>query len=66
MIDRFVKDISIRTRDKESFSIRVNVKVSNQFFGWITGLGKEVQIISPTDIVEQYKEYLGGLLWKYK
>ena len=35
--------------------------VSEQFFGWITGLGRDVQIISPQSVVEKYRSLLADL-----
>lgn len=66
VIDRFGKDITIRTREEENFSIRVKVALSGQFYGWLTGLGKEARIISPPEVIDEYANYLGGILWNYK
>ena len=51
----------IMTRDGEHFIARVEVAVSEQFFGWITGLGRDVQIISPQSVVEKYRSLLADL-----
>ena len=49
--------------DKEGqIRVRVNVAVSRQFFGWLTGLGNGVQIISPPEIRTQYQQYLKDIL----
>ena len=66
VIDRFGKEVSIRKRDEGSFSVRVQVAVSGQFFGWLTGLGKGAQIIAPTEIVKQYHDFLKEILEEYK
>lgn len=62
MIDRFGKNISLKKTDDTRYSVRVDVVVSGQFFGWLTGLGKEVSIISPTNVREEYKEFLTNIL----
>lgn len=62
MIDRFGKGVSLKKEKDTRYSIRVDVTVSGQFFGWLAGLGKEVSIISPAKIKEQYKEFLGNIL----
>ena len=63
-IDRFGKDVDMRVRDEEHFSVRVNVCVSNQFFGWLAGLSGGATILSPSYVKEQYKDYLKSLLQK--
>lgn len=66
MIDRFGKDIDIRKRDDDNFSVRVKVAISGQFFGWFTGLGNEARIIAPQSIVKEYRQYLKSLLELYE
>ena len=62
VIDRFGQDVPIREDGPEHFIARVNVAVSNQFFGWLTGLGKDAIIVSPQNVVETYRELLEGIL----
>lgn len=63
-IDRFGKEVDMRILDAEHFSVRVNVCVSNQFFGWLAGLSGGVVISGPQRVKEEYKEYLKMLLEK--
>lgn len=56
-IDRFGKDITIRPVDEKHSEVSVEVNVSPQFFGWIFGLGKEVKVTGPSDVVERMKEF---------
>lgn len=65
VIDRFGKDVEIRKRDEEHFSIRVNIAVSGQFYGWLTGLGKGARILLPEKVKNDYKEYLKDILKEY-
>ncbi|MBE5945536.1 MAG: WYL domain-containing protein [Lachnospiraceae bacterium] len=66
IIDRFGKDIMI-IPEKESggegeyFTVNVDVAVSNQFIGWIIGLGSDVEIVSPPEVRSQVNEYLTSL-----
>lgn len=64
-IDRFGNDVSMRKFDEEHILVRVNVAVSRQFFGWLTGLGSSVRIQSPEKTVTEYKEYLQEILGNY-
>lgn len=60
VIDRFGKDVSIRGAG-DYFLATMDVAASGQFYGWIAGLGKGVQIESPSSIKKAYHEYLGEL-----
>ena len=55
VLDRFGKEVSIIPKDEDYFDARLKVMVSNQFFGWLAGLGKGAKIISPNEVLEQYK-----------
>ena len=65
MIDRFGKDVMMIPVDDEHFKMTALMTVSDQFFGWITGLGKGVQIVSPERVKEEYQEYLKEILKQY-
>lgn len=65
MIDRFGTDVAMRAKDENHILARVNVAVSRQFFGWITGLGAAVTIESPQQVVISYREYLKEILKAY-
>ena len=43
----------------------VEVNVSPQFFGWIFGLGKDVKVTGPSDVVEEMKKYAEEFLANY-
>lgn len=66
MIDRFGKDVMMYKEDEDKFRVIADVNVSSQFFGWIAGLGQEVQIAAPQKVREQFKEYLDKLRNQYK
>ena len=65
MIDRFGLDVPMRPVGEKEIRVRANVAVSRQFFGWLTGLGSGVRIVSPPDIREQYQRYLKDILDHY-
>lgn len=66
IIDRFGKEVAMRRLDDEHIRARVDVAVSRQFFGWVTGLGAAVQIESPERVVKAYKDYLHEILEQYE
>ena len=65
VVDRFGKNITIRPLEGGGFETRVKVAVSNQFFGWITGLGTDAQIIGPISVKDKYRDYLMNLVRHY-
>lgn len=66
VLDRFGKGAVLKREGAEYFTARVAVAVSEPFFGWLTGLGKEVMIISPEKAAEEYKEFIEAILETYK
>lgn len=65
MIDRFGKEPSILPAKEGRVSIRVKVNVSNQFFGWIAGLGAKARITAPEKTVAAYRQFLQDNLNNY-
>ena len=65
-LDRFGRDIMLMPEDKEHFHVNVQVAISPQFFGWLSALGKDVRIIRPAGVADQFKEYLKDILKGYE
>ncbi len=61
VMDRFGKNVSLRPDGEEHFIVRAEVAVSEQFYGWLTGLGRDVRLLSPQSVVEEYKSLLEDL-----
>lgn len=66
MIDRFGKDVPMRQADETHILVRINVAVSRQFFGWLTGLGAAVKIEIPEKVAHAYQEYLREIIKCYE
>ena len=66
VIDRFGRDTMILSSDESHFAISVDVAVSPQFFAWVFGFGTAVEILSPDNVREDYKQELLSLSEKYK
>ena len=62
VLDRFGKETDIRKKEEESFTVRIKVAVSGQFFGWLAGLGKDARIIAPIEVKDKYKTWLTDVL----
>lgn len=58
VLDRFGRETDIRRLQEGTFRVRVKVAVSGQFFGWLTGLGTQVRLAGPENVVEEYRNYL--------
>ena len=61
VIDRFGKDIIILKKDDEHFIARVNVAVSQQFLGWVFGIGEGLRITAPESVVDQMRDEINRL-----
>lgn len=66
ILDRFGKDLAIIPVDDTHFQTKVNVTVSQQFIGWIIGLGQGIRITAPDFAVQMMKETIGRLNEQYK
>lgn len=65
IIDTFGTDVALRADGENHFIARADVVVSSQFFGWLAGLGARVEILSPEDVREEYKDYLANIISQY-
>lgn len=65
VMDRFGKEVPVRPRGQGHFSVRVQVALSGQFYGWLTGLGVGAKITAPAEIVEAYRTYLNQVYEQY-
>lgn len=66
VLDRFGKDVTLIPVDDEHFRVRILVAVSSQFFGWVTGIGKRMQIAGPGSVKEEYRMYLWDIVQEYQ
>ncbi len=64
MIDRFGQDM-IMVPDGDGFYVKVPVIVSQQFFGWLAGIGRDIKITGPENVRAEYRQYLNDILEDY-
>lgn len=62
MIDRFGEDISTKPYSISEFKATVEVSASPTFYGWVFGFGGKIEILSPNNIREAYKEQVVQVL----
>ena len=65
IIDRFGKNVMIIPQDENRFITNVKVAVSRQFLGWIIGLGSQVKIVGPDEVVDKIKQEIKRLNKQY-
>lgn len=58
--------VRYRKLDEHHFSVTANIDISDQFFGWVLGFGKKVQIQSPQSVVDAFTGYIDGIRTQYK
>ncbi len=66
VMDRFGRDVVAMKEDDRHFRVTVSVAVSNQFYGWVFGLGKAVRIIGPESVKEGMKKALADVAARYE
>lgn len=62
IVDRFGAEAQVTPRSDGGAHAVVPVKVSEQFFGWVAGLGGTVTIAKPERVRRAYRDYLRSLL----
>lgn len=63
--DRFGEDFVVMRADEARSDIVVSVYPSQQFFGWVFGLGNKVTLISPQSVVEDFKKNIQKISKNY-
>ncbi len=66
IIDRFGRDVMMVPEGEDRFHVNVSVTVSQQFFGWLAGLGTEARITKPAGVRDEFFKYLDGIRQVYK
>lgn len=64
--DRFGAEAHIRRMDENHFTVRIDLAVSPQFFGWVFGLGENIRIERPQEVKEEFKQYLHKIMESYE
>lgn len=55
IFDRFGRNLYMHKSGEEHMIVVIDAVVSNQFFGWLFGLGDKVKLLSPSSVVTQMK-----------
>nr|WP_294682696.1 WYL domain-containing protein [uncultured Anaerotignum sp.] len=65
MLDRFGQEVPLVPVDETHFYVKPLVAVSPQFYGWLAGLGEQVQISAPQEVRGAFRAYPEGILKSY-
>lgn len=57
-LDRFGQDIMLVPQDEGHFTVTLDLVVSPPFWGWLFGLGDQVEVLSPAWAVEEFRQRL--------
>lgn len=65
VIDRFGRGVMLVPDGDAHFTLMADIAVSPQFFAWLAGFGPRVKILHPTQIAEDYVNYIKSALEPY-
>lgn len=65
IIDRFGQDVMLVPDGEDHFTVTVELVASPPFWGWLFGLGSDVELLSPSWAVEEFKSRLSDLQQLY-
>lgn len=66
VLDKFGENVFLYPEGKDHFVFNVNLNVSPTFYSWVFTFADKMEILSPTDVVEEYNEILCKVMNKYK
>lgn len=65
VVDRFGADARIHKHGPDSFSAKLRVNVSAQFYGWLAALGSGAKIVAPKAEADNFAQYIGDVAARY-
>lgn len=68
MVDRFGTgaDVTYRPDGDRHFVVTTEIAISDQFYGWLCGFRKMAKIVSPTDVVSDFQNFLDDIYGRYE
>ena len=62
VFDKFGEDTPMMAVNDATCAATVHVQISPTFFGWLAQFGNKMHIISPANVIEQYKEHINTIV----
>jgi predicted DNA-binding transcriptional regulator YafY len=66
VLDRFGQDVILAPDGPDRFTVSLDVVVSPPFWGWVFGLGDEVEVLSPDWAAEEFRQRLAQVAARYE
>ena len=66
VFDKFGMDIPVIPDGSDYFICNVNILVSPLFFSWLAGFGNKVKILSPQNVIDDFKKLIYEISENYK
>ena len=66
IFDTFGKDISCKAKGSDNFLVVVQTEPDENFYGWLTSMGRAVHIVKPKKAAIAYRDYLKSIARDYK
>ena len=64
VIDRFGKDVMM-VPSEDGFNITRKIKISPQFFAWLSGFGTDIRLVFPESVKKEYGDYIKKIAEMY-
>lgn len=61
VFDKFGEDTPMMSVNDTTCAATVHVQISPPFFGWLAQFGNKMHIISPANVIEQYKAHIQSI-----
>lgn len=65
ILDQFGTDTPLIPDGEEHFTVRVAVVVSPPFFAWLSGFERDIRLVAPAAVAQEYVDYLTDILAGY-
>ena len=62
VFDKFGEDTPMMKVNETTCVATVHVQISPTFFGWLAQFGEKMQVLSPVNVIEQYRQHINPIL----
>ena len=62
VFDKFGEDTPMMAVNETTCAATVHVQISPPFFGWLAQFGNGMQVISPLNVIEQYRQHINNIV----
>ena len=65
LYDQFGDDFMVLSKTEDKFIVNLDTSISPTLMGWLATLNTQVRIIKPQNLINDYQNYLKGILRQY-